>query len=235
MTTQMNHPLLADYLTRLGAAAASLPPEQRAELIGDIEAHLRDATADGGASEAEIRSVLDRLGPAEEVAAEAREWSGYAAPAAGAVAPLLPRRATREVTSLVLFAVSGALMATLVGAPLAVLAWLPALVLLLISSLWSGREKLAGGLVLGVLGSPLLWVLAGFGAFYASPQVCVSGADAVDAGTGEIVGQSVERCSGGPPAWAPWVAGAAVIALVVAWLVVWIRLWRSAHRLGPTG
>ena len=138
MTAAMNHPLVSYYLARLEAAAAG-----------------------GQLSDAEVLTTLDRLGVPEELVAEA----GYAAaPPVTRAAALVagpPRTSTREVAALVLFALTGILTISLIGAPIAVLTWIPAVVLLLVSSVWSAREKLAGGLVLGLAGSPLLLIGAG--------------------------------------------------------------------------
>lgn len=77
MTTQ-THPLVHDYLQRLTTESRRLPADQAAELRTDIEAHLGEALPHG-ASEAEVRQVLDRLGsPAELVTA-----AGGAAPEDG--------------------------------------------------------------------------------------------------------------------------------------------------------
>ena len=240
MTAAMNHPLVSSYLARLAGAAAALPPEQRTELLADIEGHLRDAMAGGEASEADIRSTLERLGPPEELVAEAGRSAGspstYAAPMQ-APGPWAERpRTTKEVAALVLFAVGAAFTVSIIGAPLGVLVWVPAVVLLLLSTVWSPREKLVGGLVLGVAGSPLLWLLAGVAPFVvASPEVCVSGSDSVDLSGGGPATGAIEQCTGGPPAWLPWSAGAVAIVLVVAWVVVWVRLWGSARRATATG
>lgn len=243
MTAAMNHPLVSGYLARLAAAAQGLPPDQRAELLADIEGHLRDAMAHGEASEADIRTAVERLGPPEELVAEARGEAGRsrsaaagadALPALGA-GPAQPPRTTKEVAALVLFAIGAALTATLVAAPLAFFLWAPAVVLLLLSTIWSPREKLLGGLVLGVAGSPLLWLLAGLGSFLAvSPEVCASAATTAPAGqSADSVVDGTTVCTGGPAPWMPWLGGAVLLAVVVAWVVVWVRLWRSARRASP--
>jgi uncharacterized membrane protein len=65
--------LVRDYLDDLEAAASDLPPDRRAELVGDVREHIELALAEaGGTDEATVRDVLDRLGsPQEIVAAEA--------------------------------------------------------------------------------------------------------------------------------------------------------------------
>jgi len=209
MTAAMNHPLVSYYLARLEAAAAG-----------------------GQLSDAEVLTTLDRLGVPEELVAEA----GYAAaPPVTRAAALVagpPRTSTREVAALVLFALTGILTISLIGAPIAVLTWIPAVVLLLVSSVWSAREKLAGGLVLGLAGSPLLLIGAGLTPVLLFPAGrCTAGPTKIDLITGAVI-QGGEECTGGPPAWLPWATGVVALALVALWLVTWFRLWRSARSGG---
>ena len=71
MAVGLDHPEVVRFLARLEAAAAGLPPARRDELVAEISEHLREALAGSGAGDAEVRSVLDRLGdPADIVAAE---------------------------------------------------------------------------------------------------------------------------------------------------------------------
>ena len=60
-----NQELIADYLTAVRDATRSLPVGKRETIIGDLEAHSADA------GEAEVRTVLDRLGSPASIAAEA--------------------------------------------------------------------------------------------------------------------------------------------------------------------
>lgn len=70
----IDHPLVADYLRRLDAAAVVLPPGRRGELREEIRAHVADALATVGDDEASVRGVLDRAGESEDVVgAEARD------------------------------------------------------------------------------------------------------------------------------------------------------------------
>ena len=72
MTTMRRDSLVDDYLRRLEAAAAGLPRERRAELVGEIEEHVAAALGEAGDDEAAVRNVLERLGSPEEIAAAAR-------------------------------------------------------------------------------------------------------------------------------------------------------------------
>jgi hypothetical protein len=119
MTTMQRDPLVKDYLRRLEAAAAQLPHDRRTELVGEIEEHVDAALAEAGAhDEATVRSVLERLGPPEEIAA--------------AAGPDRAPRGRRETVALIVLFASCVvpLLGYLIGARL-----------VLSSAAWAGREK----------------------------------------------------------------------------------------------
>jgi hypothetical protein len=122
MTT--THPLADDYLRRLERAARGLPRRERDDLVADIRAHVEAGLAPDS-TEADVRNLLDELGPPEDVVA--------------AAAPDRPEtgRGARETFALVLL---------VTGLP-PVLGWLAGVGLLLWSPLWSLRQKLLGILV----------------------------------------------------------------------------------------
>ena len=65
-------PLVDDYLRRLDAAASALPAHQREELAAQIRDHLQEALRQTPAGDkAAVRTVLERLGTPEEIAAAA--------------------------------------------------------------------------------------------------------------------------------------------------------------------
>ncbi len=65
-------PLADDYLRRLDAAASALPAHRREELVSEIRDHLREALRQTPAGDkAAVRTVLERLGTPEEIAAAA--------------------------------------------------------------------------------------------------------------------------------------------------------------------
>ena len=67
-------PLVEDYLRRLETAASVLPAHRREELVAEISEHLAEALRQVPAGdEAAVRSVLDRLGSPEEIAAAAAD------------------------------------------------------------------------------------------------------------------------------------------------------------------
>jgi hypothetical protein len=148
MTTVVDS-LVEDYLGRLHAAAAVLPPEQRADLLDGIREHIADARAAGAAAdEATVRTLLDRLGTPEEIVAAAA--GELAAPAAGPVRPSL--------------AVEGWAVGMLtVGGLIPFVGWLIGVGLLWWSRRWTRGEKLLGTLVmpLGPLGFGMLGLVLG--------------------------------------------------------------------------
>jgi uncharacterized membrane protein len=75
----MNHTdeLVANYLKRLEKELSDLPGSRRRELTHEISEHIDEARSGLEAqSEAETRTVLDRLGDPADIAAEARERFG---------------------------------------------------------------------------------------------------------------------------------------------------------------
>jgi hypothetical protein len=152
MTTKTLHPLAAEYLDRLREAARRLPRARRDELVDEIRSHLLESLA-ADAGEAQVRSVLDRLGdPAEIVAAE-QPLETVPADARG----------TREWAAIILLLAGGFVF--LVG-------WIAGLVLLWGSRAWTTAEKVVGtlvipgGLVTGV------WALVVLGARSGTLRTC---------------------------------------------------------------
>jgi hypothetical protein len=78
--------LIENYLTALRTHLGSLTIAEREEIVREITAHIRDSAEQTGAT---VESVLARLGPAEELAAQYRD--GF-----------LIRRASRSTSPLVL-------------------------------------------------------------------------------------------------------------------------------------
>ena len=133
MSTQTLHPLAADYLQQLQAAAGELPAGQRAELLSNIETHLRESTSPTS-TDAEVLDVLDRLGdPQEIVAVEQPD------PVAAR-----PERGPSEWAAIFLL---------LFGWILGGLGWIAGLIFLWSSRAWTTREKSIGTLI------PLLEIL----------------------------------------------------------------------------
>jgi uncharacterized membrane protein len=135
--------LVGRYLRRLRHEARALPRRERAELLSQIEEHLREAVP-AGAGEAEVRTVLDRLGDPEEIVAEELERLE------------LPERnaSGAEILTVVLLCAGGFL---------AGIGWIVGAVLLWSSRAWNVREKLIGTLLVpgGLAASLFVVVSAG--------------------------------------------------------------------------
>ena len=148
MTTMTADRHVEEYLRRLEAAAAGLPPARRAELVEEIREHIDHAVAEADTTdEIAIRNVLERLGPPEEIVQAA----------AGPPAPESGRTGWLEIGTVFAFLVP------FVG-------WVIGLVLLAMSRAWSSREKLLGiALLLVPLLLPIIGVTAESGAEEAVP------------------------------------------------------------------
>jgi hypothetical protein len=203
MTT--THPAADDYLLRLARAARVLPGHEGDELVAQIREHIGAALPDA-ASDADVRAVLDALGPPEEIVAAARP-------------PHPPRRrGAREVAALVL----------LVSGFPPILGWLIGVVLLLASPLWTSRQKLLGILVWpgGLLGAVgLLGAAVLIPTRVTSCPIEVTGV-ATDRTTDVMVGCSTT----GTPGWTVAILVAAFVIALVAPLVVAVHLYRAAGR-----
>lgn len=229
--------LVDSYLARLQRAAAGLPPDRRSELLEGITEHIR--SADPG-DEAEVRTLLDRLGEPEEIVAAAREdlpgpaWQGGWGPRAPA-----PRETGHELAAV--------LMLTL-GSFLPVVGWLVGVVLLWTSSLWRVREKVLGTLVVP-FGPGLVLVGGAFLPFLGGGGVCTgSGELRIGSGGGSGSGLPAPPLPPAPPP-APdqgsvrlegvsctaggvegWGATALLVLVLLAPVVVALVLMRVARR-----
>jgi uncharacterized membrane protein len=236
---------VGDYLRRLEAASADLPPDRRSELLEGIQEHIASARAAGAAAdEAAVRTLLDRLGEPAEIVGVAQEDLPREADRGGATGwdPPLVRRPRGTGLEL------GAVLMLTAGSLLPVVGWLVGVVLLWTSSLWRVREKLLGTLAvpLGPGGVLVLGALRPF----SQGEVCTS------TGLGEgrnvppaaapppaapapppfpadsplpppLVDDMVVCTSSGPPGWVPLAVAA---LMVVAPIVVAVLLYRTAQR-----
>lgn len=113
--------LIDDYLRRLEAAAAHLQRSRRVELVAEIREHIEAALREvDSADEVAVRNILERLGPPEEIV-EASEPP-----------PTVSRDPGRLET------------AALVALVVPFLGWIVGIVLVLLSQVWSRREKMIG-------------------------------------------------------------------------------------------
>ena len=153
MDTVETDALVEDYLRRLDAAASTLPPDRRAELVSEIRDHLQEGMRQSATNdEVSVRNLLERLGPPEDIVTEA---AGPMAPVHRAVpAPEMNRSA---VASLVL----GALWLAGIGSVLALVFGYRARRQIKISEPSQPGGVLATvGIVLGWVGIALLLILA---------------------------------------------------------------------------
>lgn len=221
MDTTTVDALVADYLRRLDAAASRLPADRRAELLAEISEHIAAARASGSGAEAEVRTLLDRLGDPDEIVAAASDGE-----------PAQDVAFTSRAPSVAL-EIAAVLFLT-VGSLLLVVGWLVGVVLLWSSRRWTTAEKLLGTLVVpfGPFGVLILGGLIG-------GQQCVttttsSGPATPLGGTEEAGLQTTEVCSGfALPAWLgiPVLLVAVVGPFVVAGLLV--RRARARAALEP--
>jgi uncharacterized membrane protein len=186
--------LVDKYLKRLNSELAGLPGDRRREVVQGISEHIAEARSDTGESEAEIRSLFDRLGDPAEIAADTRERLGLAQARSGRL----------EIATLVLLVIGGLFF--FVG-------WIVGVVLLWGSKAWTTRDKLIGTLVVpGGVGGALLLV----GALFAG---AVGSSSCGTTGTGDLVGAGgvaiqPSTCSGG--------TSGAVQALLVILAILWV-------------
>jgi HAAS len=171
--------LVAEYLARLDAALRDLPAARREELLEQVSEHIATARAELGdqPGEAEIRTMLDRLGDPAAIAAEAGQRP------ADSLESSQPRPGWREIAALILLPVGGIVIP--------VVGWFVGVALLWSSEHWSVRSKLVGTLVVpGGLALPVsLGMFAGSTEYCSTPPTPVGGASP----------DSV--CTGGPPGW----------------------------------
>lgn len=122
-------PEIRHYLKRLSRAARDLPRARRRELVNEIEQHIDEALIDTPVdSQAEMLTLLDRLGDPDEIAAAGTDESDEPT-----------RSAAWEIATILLLLLGGFVF--LVG-------WLVGMVLLWSSNAWTLRDKLLGTFVI---------------------------------------------------------------------------------------
>jgi hypothetical protein len=204
------HPLAADYLRRLRQAGRDLPAGRLDDLSAEIESHLAEAIP-AGASDGEALSVIERLGPPEEIV-EAEQ----PAPA-DTIAPGGDPRTWREWAAIVLLPLGGFVFG--VG-------WIAGLVLLWSSRVWTLRQKVIGTLIVpgGIAAILPVLFLSGVG----PKSRCASFARR----NGGVLFPGSRHCVsvGGPSSLHVLLAGLLVALVVVGPILVAAHLARSAGR-----
>jgi hypothetical protein len=242
--------LAAIYLAQLEMEARQLPPDQAADMVADIREHIAMATA-GVGGEVQTREVLDRLGSPQALVAEALGNPTGTTGAPSAPSPLsdiLATVARRVVPSTTWSSRETGAILSLIGAevgaivfPFAFVAWLWGLRSVTTSRVWTSREKLLGGLTLG-LGFPLAgiavavgvlslqWSLFSFGVH----QVCTfGGAGNPDPSLGFGNSLQPSACHS-DTSWARTTLTTLAIigtVLLVAQIVAVWKLLRARHRV----
>lgn len=121
-------PRIKGYLELLDRELRDLPRARRREVVDEIAQHIREAQREAPVrSEAELRTLLDRIGDPAEIAADADDRLG-----------VVRRSTTHETIAIILL---------LLGGFLAAVGWFVGLVLLWTSSMWTRRDKLLGTLL----------------------------------------------------------------------------------------
>jgi uncharacterized membrane protein len=191
------------YLKRLDSELADLPPARRREIVEEISEHIAAAQADHPAeSEAEIRTLLDRLGDPGDIAAEARQRFD--------IRPARP--GWLETAALVLLLVGG----------FTFLGWFIGLALLWSSAVWTTRDKLIGSLI--VPGGLVLPVALFMLASSSSNSTCIG---RIESATGRTIG---ETCTGGGTSAGDILALVLLVLLVAAPIFTTAYLARRMRR-----
>jgi len=138
-------PQIRSYLELLDGELRALPRARRRELVAEIAEHIHAAQEESPVTnEAELRTLLDRIGDPVEIAADAGARVGAAR-----------RPAVHEVAAIVLLLLGGFVVG--VG-------WIVGVILLWSSAVWTRRDKLVGTfLVPGGLATSLFVLLVGVG------------------------------------------------------------------------
>jgi len=154
--------LINEYLDRLEEELADFPSTRRRELVQEISAHIAEARASlENEDEASIRNLLDRMGDAADIAAEAAGPPPAEASRRPEAIVQEPRAGAIEIGALVLLLIGGLV--------LPVIGWIVGVVLLWVSSAWTVPQKLLGTLVVpGGLALPI-----GLGVLATSSATCV--------------------------------------------------------------
>ena len=207
--TYSPEPEIQRYLKRLSKTARGLPRGRRRELVAEIEQHIHDALVETPvANEAEMLTLLDRLGEPDEIAAAASD----------------PQKLTRS-TALETWAI----ILLLLGGFLWLVGWIAGVVLLWSSNLWTTRDKLIGTFVVpgGLASGALLFVFGGV----EGGQTCFrSGLNHGTANGSHVVQSATWTCTGGASTLALIAILFAIAVLLIAPIATSIYLGRRLNK-----
>jgi hypothetical protein len=143
MTAAHADQIVAGYLKRLEAELASLPRTRRKELMAQISDHIDQARAElVDETDADLVSIIDRLGDPEEISAEARARFQLTTPTAGPI----------EILAILLIGAGGVIF------PYVPIGWLIGTGLVWRSKSWTPREKYFGAYLPLVVGLAVLLI-----------------------------------------------------------------------------
>lgn len=192
------------------------------DYLEGIAEHITAARASGDAAdEADVRTVLDRLGEPEEIVAAAHKD----VPPGSGPPPVAQPRGTGHELAAVLLLTAGSLVP--------VVGWLAGGVLLGTSSLWRGREKVLGTLVVPLGPGVVLFGLPVLTGLYLGSETCTT--------TGGVGTELLAPLPKPPTAdvavttcevtgLSAWFAIPLTLLLVVAPVVVAVVLYRIVRR-----
>jgi hypothetical protein len=219
----MEKELVSDYLDRLSAAASSLPPTRREELVAEVREHIDEATqaerAAGNGGEAGVRNVLDRLGPPEDIAREALEQEPGAALHQPPLPPTPQATNLRDLSTVLLLMFGGFLLG---------IGWVVGVALLWSSTRWRTRDKWLATLV-WPFGYASVFLVGGIAGLSATSTTFCSSSPAVRAGA-----RVHETCTTNGFSLPAWVGIPIFLLVVIAPVLVAVRLLRqpSTPRVG---
>jgi uncharacterized membrane protein len=199
--------IVEDYLRRLEASLKDLPRDRRQELVEEIREHIEVGRSElGSESEADLRSLLDRIGDPADIAADSTERLGIQPDRVGLM----------EVAAVVLLPIGGVVVPFL--------GWVVGVILLWASKAWTLRDKLIGTFLLpGGLLLPAYLLLT-----VSSSEVCSSGPGVAGGSSGPGATTCVQS---GPGAWAV----AAMVLLIVVPIASAAYLAVRLHRHRASG
>lgn len=145
MTATHANQIIDGYLRRLDSELSTLPSSRRKELTGQIAEHIAQARQElPEETDADLLTILDRLGEPDEIAAEARARLDLPTAKPGPI----------EIFALLLIGVGGVVF------PVLPVGWVLGTGLVWRSKAWSPREKYRGAYVPLVVGLAILLVSA---------------------------------------------------------------------------
>jgi hypothetical protein len=145
MTETHADQIIDGYLKRLDSELSTFPPSRRKELTGQIAEHIAQARQElPEETDADLLTILDRLGEPDEIAAEARASLDLPTAKPGPI----------EILALLLIGAGGVVL------PILPVGWVLGTALVWRSKAWTSRQKHRGAYVPLVAGLAILLVSA---------------------------------------------------------------------------